>query len=332
MNDEKWQQILPFVSFLVSPPMTSVEDNYISITVLGTLNDVKSQCLSSGPNFIRDFPFLDKEGWFDEVYWALVILHHFSKQDSKFLNTQQKKSGQRNIQQKEFSIYHNCKDWWFHSLWIWKNISLESWKLQRFFSCLSMILSMHRPVTPTCSYSKNLPQKPVSYLVTFSAFSSHQTYTISTTNKNKHITETRNKEMKRSSKFYVQILDRGLRFRPWDLTIKRLPPVSKVTEIYPAILVAVKRIINVGTRPWLVNRVRIIQHPIPIEDITRTKVFYHISSIFYRIPRSSFDRGNRRKSTVTSQVRDETSIGRRNGGEGRKVVRSTAKAGGHCWG
>lgn len=113
------------------------------------------------------------------------------------------------------------------------------------------------------------------------------------------------------------------KFRPWDLTIKRLPPVLDVTDINTTILEAVKRIFDVRTRPRFVNRVGIIQDPISVEDITRTEVFYGDG-----IPGVSFDYGDGRKSAVASRVGEEASVGRRNGSEGRNVVGCEAEASG----
>lgn len=110
------------------------------------------------------------------------------------------------------------------------------------------------------------------------------------------------------------------------MTIKRLPSVSNVTEIDPAVLEAVERIINVGARPRYVSRERIIQDPVAIKDVARTKVFNHIVPVFEGIPRSSFNCGDRRKSAVAPNVGDNAGVGRRNGGEGGDVVGGKSKA------
>lgn len=86
---ENRTRVLPFKGFVVSPPVTSVEYDYISITILcgRALDHVEPQSLSSSSRFIRKFRFLNEEWWFYEVYWTHIILHHCRNINSMLSNT-----------------------------------------------------------------------------------------------------------------------------------------------------------------------------------------------------------------------------------------------------
>lgn len=68
--------ILPFGSFIMSPPMSSVEDYEVRIFIFVSRpsNYIQSKCFLSRPIFVCDFPFLNQERRYKELYCAFIIL------------------------------------------------------------------------------------------------------------------------------------------------------------------------------------------------------------------------------------------------------------------
>lgn len=108
------------------------------------------------------------------------------------------------------------------------------------------------------------------------------------------------------AKTNIKKIKKNKSIAPGNVATAGFPPPFQITPIRPPIGLATKSLINVGARPRLVERVRLVPHPNPVVEIAASRPLRHL----------------RRRRTVTSPTlrrRGRGNIGLRVGERNRVV-------------